>query len=56
MERMAEMIRQIAALAVLTAAIEMLLPDGPGKRGVELLAGLAMSLAVAGLLPGVGIW
>ncbi len=55
MQHIAEMVGKIASIAALAAALEMLLPEGAGKKGVELLAGLMISLAVAGLLPGLGI-
>ena len=55
MEHIARMVERITVIAALTAALEMLLPEGTGKRGVEMLAGLAISLAIAGMLPGTGI-
>jgi len=55
MQYIAEMVERVASIAALAAALEMLLPEGTGKQSVEMLAGLMISLAVAGLLPGLGV-
>ena len=53
MDALFDAARSLAALAALGTALEMLLPDGAGRRDMELLIGLAMALGIASLLPGV---
>ena len=50
LDRLSSCVRAVAALLALAAAIDLFLPEGEGKRGVEFLLRLTVTLALAAAL------
>ncbi|NLF28420.1 MAG: hypothetical protein GX592_11030 [Clostridiales bacterium] len=47
MERLAEAVVRLTAICALSAALELLLPEGTKKKGVRFLFGLSATLLIA---------